>query len=106
MKIVDREIPAEIVYEDEICLAFNDISPQAPTHILVIPKREIKSVAALSDEDQSLIGHLMLVIRNLAKEKGLSGYRVITNCGVEGGQSVDHLHFHLMGGRKLDWPPG
>ena len=106
-RIIDKEIPADIIYEDDRCLAFRDISPQAPTHVLVIPKKEIVSVATIADEDQALIGHLYLVIRDLAKQLGLAdGYRVVVNCGAEGGQAVDHLHFHLLGGRQLQWPPG
>lgn len=106
-RIIDGEIPAEIIYEDDLCLAFADINPQAPTHLLVIPRKEIRSLDALDDEDQSLVGHLHLVIRNLARELGLdNGYRVVVNCGADGGQTVDHLHFHLLGGRSLDWPPG
>ena len=106
-RIIDKEIPAKIVYEDEWCLAFHDVSPQAPIHVLVIPKKEICSLADLSDADQSLAGHLLLVVGKVAKQLGLNaGYRVITNCGPEGGQTVDHLHFHLMGGRLLNWPPG
>ena len=106
-RIIDREIPAQIVYEDDLCLAFHDISPQAPTHVLVIPKKEIASIDALADDDGDLIGHIYLVIRNLARELGLgAGYRVVVNCGRDGGQSVDHLHFHLLGGRPLAWPPG
>jgi histidine triad (HIT) family protein len=106
-RIMDGEIPAEIVYEDDLCLAFADINPQAPTHLLVIPRKEIRSLDALDEEDQSLVGHLHLVIRNLARELGLdNGYRVVVNCGADGGQTVDHLHFHLLGGRSLDWPPG
>lgn len=106
-RILDKEIPADVIYEDELCLAFHDISPQAPTHVLVIPKKEIVSVAAIADEDQALIGHIYLVIRNIAQELGLgNGYRVVVNCGADGGQAVDHLHFHLLGGRQLKWPPG
>ena len=106
-RIIDKEIPADIVYEDDQCLAFRDISPQAPTHVLVIPKKPIVSVATIADEDQALIGHIYLVIRNIANELGLgSGYRVVANCGADGGQSVDHLHFHILGGRQLKWPPG
>ena len=106
-RIIDREIPADIVYEDDLCLAFRDVAPQAPTHILVIPKREITSVDGLGDEDGGVVGHIFLVIRNLAREEGLSGgYRVVTNCGADGGQTVDHLHFHLLGQRPLTWPPG
>jgi len=106
-KIIDGEIPANIVHDDDQCLAFHDVSPQAPTHVLVIPKKEIASVAEIADEDQLLIGHIYLVIRDLAEKLGLeNGYRVVVNCGDEGGQSVDHLHFHLLGGRSLTWPPG
>lgn len=107
-RIIDGEIPADVVYEDEQCLAFRDVAPQAPTHVLVIPKKEIVSVAGIADEDQQLIGHIFLVIRNVAKDLGLAegGYRVIANTGQDGGQSVDHLHFHLLGGRPLSWPPG
>jgi histidine triad (HIT) family protein len=106
-KIIDGEIPASIVHDDEFCLAFNDVEPQAPTHILVIPKKEIVSLAALEKEDQALVGHILLVIRRLAEQAGLAnGYRVVTNCGDDGGQAVPHLHFHLLGGRPLRWPPG
>lgn len=106
-KIIDKEIPANIVYEDELCLAFHDVNPQAPTHVLVIPKKEIPSVNELTEEDQPLVGHLYLVIKKLAAELGLGdGYRVVVNCGDRGGQSVDHLHFHLLGGRQMMWPPG
>jgi len=107
MKIIDKEIPAQIVYEDDRCLAFRDVAPQAPVHVLVIPKREIASLDKLSDDDTGLVAHIYLVIRNLARELGLAnGYRVVLNCGRDGGQSVDHLHFHLLGGRQLTWPPG
>lgn len=106
-KIIRREIPADIVYEDDKCLAFRDVSPQAPVHILVIPKKEISSVDAISDEDADLIGHLWLTIRQIARDQELTGgYRVVANCGRDGGQSVDHLHYHLLGGRTLSWPPG
>jgi histidine triad (HIT) family protein len=106
-RIIDKEIPAKIVYEDDRCLAFHDVAPQAPTHILVIPKKPITSIAAAEDSDAELLGHMWLVIRNLAKELKLDrGYRVVVNNGRDGGQSVDHLHFHLLGGRQLTWPPG
>ena len=107
-KIIDKEIPAKIVYEDDLCLAFHDVSPQAPIHVLVIPKKEIKSIAALTTEDQKLLGHLMFKIKEVASDLGLAenGYRVVTNIGDQGGQSVDHLHFHILGGRSLSWPPG
>jgi histidine triad (HIT) family protein len=106
-RILDKEIPAKIVYEDDQCLAFHDVAPQAPTHILVIPKRAIESVAAIADDDADLLAHLWIVIRDIAKEQKLDrGYRVVVNCGRDGGQSVDHLHFHLLGGRAMAWPPG
>jgi len=106
-RIIDKEIPAKIVYEDDQCLAFHDVAPQAPIHILVIPKRPIVSVATVEDGDAELLAHMWLVIRNLAKEQNLDrGYRVVVNCGRAGGQSVDHLHFHLLGGRQMSWPPG
>ena len=106
-RIIDKEIPAKIIYEDNHCLAFHDVAPQAPTHVLVIPKKPIPSVSAIQDEDLDLIGHLWKVIRELAAELKLSrGYRVVVNNGREAGQSVDHLHFHLLGGRQFTWPPG
>jgi len=106
-KIISKEIPADILYEDDLCMAFRDVAPQAPTHFLMIPKKEILNVAALEDDDQALVGHMLLRIRDLAHRLELeNGYRVVANCGVEGGQSVDHLHFHVLAGRKLKWPPG
>ncbi|MAQ88701.1 MAG: histidine triad nucleotide-binding protein [Rhodopirellula sp.] len=107
-RIINGEIPANVVYEDEQCLAFHDVAPQAPVHILVIPKKEIASIDDLSAEDEQLVGHLFLVIQQIAREQGLAenGYRVICNCGEGGGQTVFHLHYHLMGGRNLKWPPG
>lgn len=106
-RIIDREIPANIVHEDDLCLAFHDIAPQAPTHVIVIPKKEIPSLADVSADDAALLGHLCVTIQKLAKELELAdGYRVVVNCGPHAGQSVDHLHFHLIGGRPLSWPPG
>lgn len=106
-KIVAREIPADIVYEDERCLAFRDIAPQAPTHVLVIPKEPILSIDELDEEQPELAGHLLLVCKRVAAELGLGGgYRVVINCGEDGGQSVDHLHLHVLAGRPLKWPPG
>ena len=106
-KIIAGEIPADIVYEDPQCLAFRDIAPQAPTHILVIPRKPIRSVADIEDEDGPLIAHLWCVIRKVAEQSGLEkGYRVVVNCGNDGGQEVDHLHYHLLGGRAMKWPPG
>ena len=106
-KIIDRKIPATIVYEDDLCLAFEDINPQAPTHVIVIPKQEITSVDDVREEDEALIGHLFVAMRKIAADLGLAdGYRVVTNCGPAAGQEVMHIHFHLMGGRKFTWPPG
>jgi histidine triad (HIT) family protein len=107
-KIVRKEIPAKLLYEDDYCLAFHDVSPQAPVHVLVIPKKPIESLAQLQAVDAELLGHLWLVIPRVAREVGLeeAGYRVVVNCGRDGGQSVDHLHFHILGGRSLKWPPG
>jgi len=107
-RIIDKEIPANIVYEDDQCLAFHDVSPQAPVHVLVIPKKEITSVEGIADEDSALIGHIFIVIRNLARKLGIAedGYRVVSNCGVNACQTVPHLHFHLIGGRPFGWPPG
>ena len=102
-KIIRREIPADIIYEDELCLAFNDIVPQAPTHFLVIPK-----VATLNatTADEKTLGHLMHVAAKLGSERCPQGFRIVTNIGGEGGQSVPHLHLHVLGGRALTWPPG
>jgi histidine triad (HIT) family protein len=101
------KIIARIEYEDDRCLAFHDVAPQAPTHVLVIPKRPIPSLADLTATDEALVGHLVFVATELAAKLGLgSGYRLVVNCGRDGGQSVDHLHVHLLGGRQLGWPPG
>ena len=107
-KIIDREIPADIVYEDDICLAFKDINPQAPVHILVIPKKEIVSMATVKPEDKEILGHLMVKTSEIAENLGLSenGYRLVVNTNEDGGQSVYHIHIHLLAGRKLSWPPG
>ncbi len=106
-RIIDKEIPAKIIFEDDRCLAFHDIAGEAPVHVLVIPKRPIVSLATLTDDDSDLMGHMLLVIRDLARELKLDGgYRVVVNCGPDGGQTVDHLHIHLLGGRKMTWPPG
>lgn len=106
-KIIDKEIPADIVYEDELCLAFRDIHPQAPVHLLVIPKQEIASMNEVTDGDLPLLGHILGVVQKLAKTFALdNGYRIVNNCGDDGGQTVKHLHFHLLGGRQMSWPPG
>lgn len=102
-KIVAGEIPSKKVYEDDEILAFNDVSPAAPVHVLIIPKQHIASAAEITDENAPLIGHIFTTIAKLAKELELDdGFRVVTNCGENGGQTVSHLHFHLIGGRKLD----
>lgn len=101
-KIIDREIPADIVYEDDLCLAFRDINPQAPVHVLVIPKKEIVSLADLTEADEAAMGRCVVALSKIAAEEGLSGgYRMIVNCGDDGGQEVPHLHFHLVGGEKM-----
>ena len=107
-KILNGEIPGEIVHQDDLCFVLTDISPQAPHHYLIIPKKEISSIDGAEDNDQATLGHLLLVGRNLAKKLGLDekGYRLVTNIGDEGGQSVHHLHIHLLGGRQMQWPPG
>lgn len=106
-KIINREIPADIVYEDDRALAFKDINPQAPTHILVIPKKPIPQLAAAETEDQDLLGYLLIIVKQVATQAGLdNGYRVVINNGSDGGQTVDHLHLHILGGRSLQWPPG
>ncbi len=106
-KIIDREIPAQIVYEDDQCLAFRDVAPKAPTHVLVIPKRPIPSLAQTTEADAPLLGHMLVVVRKLSEQLGLTGgFRIVANAGPDAGQSVDHLHFHLLGGRALAWPPG
>ena len=105
-KIINKEIPADIVFEDEKCLAFKDINPQAPVHILLIPKKEIPSAQEIQPEDQELMGHLMVKIPVIAKKLGLSAYRLVVNTGEGAGQTVFHIHIHILGGRKLSWPPG
>jgi histidine triad (HIT) family protein len=106
-RIIRGEIPARIVHDDDRCLAFHDVAPQAPVHVLVIPKRPIASLADATEADADLLGHLVLVATQLARTLGLEdGYRLVVNCGRDGGQSVDHLHVHLLGGRPLGWPPG
>lgn len=106
-RIIDGELPAKIVYEDERCLAFHDVNPQAPTHVLVIPRKQITSLDVATDEDAPLLGHLLLVAARVARDHGLTeGWRAVINTGDEGGQTVPHLHVHLLGGRQLEWPPG
>jgi len=105
---VARTIPAALVYEDDLVVAFDDVKPQAPTHTLVIPRKHVASIAELQDSDVVLLGRLMLVSNTVAKQKGIAdaGYRIVVNSGVHGGQSVFHLHLHILGGRHLAWPPG
>jgi histidine triad (HIT) family protein len=105
-KIIDREIPAAIVYEDDVALAFRDVNPQAPVHILVIPKRPIAKLADMTLEDRALAGHLLFVAREVAAREKLADYRLVVNNGSGAGQSVFHLHVHVLGGRSFDWPPG
>lgn len=106
-KIIDREVDADIVHEDDHCVAFRDINPQAPTHILIVPRKPIPSLDDLTEEDRNVVGHLFLAARDIAREEGLrDGYRTVINCGDDGGQTVYHLHLHVLGGRRLDWPPG
>lgn len=106
-KIIDGEIPAEIVHEDDRCVAFSDNNPQAPVHFLVVPRTPIPSLDDATEEDAPLLGHLFVVAQQVAAKEGLSGgYRTVFNCGPDAGQSVDHLHLHVLGGRSLSWPPG
>jgi histidine triad (HIT) family protein len=106
-KIIARQIPADIVFEDDQCLAFRDIAPQAPVHILVVPKKPIPRVGEASSADRALLGHLLFTVAEIARsEKLVDGYRTVINNGANGGETVPHLHVHLLGGRKLAWPPG
>ncbi len=107
-RIAAHEIPSRIVYEDDELVAFEDIQPQAPTHIQVIPRRHIARLSDLEDRDGALIGRIVLTARRIAADRGISerGYRIVANCNADGGQAVYHIHFHLLGGRQMDWPPG
>lgn len=106
--IIDRDIPADIVYEDDICICFRDIAPQAPTHLLVVPKKRIVRIAESSPEDQSILGHLILTVNKVAHQEGLTeaGFRTVINNGTDGGEAVPHLHLHILAGRQMLWPPG
>ena len=106
-KIINREIPADIIYEDDEVLAFNDINPQAPTHFLVIPKKPIATINDIQPEDAALIGHMYLAVANIAKDKGFaeSGYRAVMNCNPDAGQTVYHIHLHVLAGKPMGWPP-
>ncbi len=106
LKIIRKEIPAKIIHEDDVCIAFHDINPQAPVHVLNIPRKEIRTHADLTAADQEMLGHLHLVAVRLAEQLGLDGYRLVVNCKESAGQTVPHLHLHLLGGRTFGWPPG
>lgn len=107
-KIIAGEIPSEKVFENEKVCAFNDVSPEAPVHVLIVPKEHIESANELTDENMGIVSEIFKAAKEIAKEKNIakSGYRIVNNCGEDGGQSVKHLHFHLLGGRSLAWPPG
>lgn len=107
-KIVRQEVPAKLVYEDESVVAFRDINPAAPVHILIVPRRHITGVLSLTEEDEGLVGHIVSVAKKLAEENSIAegGFRVVVNQGRDAGQSVPHIHFHLLGGRPMNWPPG
>ena len=107
-KIYDGEIPAEILHKDDLCCAFRDIAPQAATHILIVPKKNITRIGEATNEDQAILGHLLLTAGDLARKLGLAetGFRIAINHGPHGGETVPHLHVHLLGGRQLTWPPG
>lgn len=107
-KIINGEIPSAKVYEDEKVYAFRDIEPQAPVHVLIVPKEHISSANELTEGNVSIVGHIFAVAAKLAKDEGIAegGYRIVNNCGEDGGQTVGHLHFHMLGGRSLQWPPG
>jgi histidine triad (HIT) family protein len=106
-KIIRKEIPADIVYEDDLVMAFRDVNPQAPVHILIIPKRPIVSIADATPDDAELLGYLLLTVARVATQEGLEeGYRIVINTGKDGGQTVFHLHLHLLGKRMMTWPPG
>ncbi|MCX8027177.1 MAG: histidine triad nucleotide-binding protein [Thermodesulfovibrionales bacterium] len=107
-KIVNKQIPSKIVYEDEKVVAFDDINPKAPIHILVIPKKHIPTIIDCGEEDYAIISHIYKIINKIAKEKGIAerGFRIVTNCNAEAGQTVFHIHFHIFGGRLMHWPPG
>jgi histidine triad (HIT) family protein len=107
-KIIEKKLPAKIMYEDEQALGFEDVNPQAPVHILVIPKRHVSTILDTGKEDSALMSHLIEICKNIARDKGIAerGFRIVTNCNPESGQTVYHLHLHLLGGRQMHWPPG
>jgi len=107
LKVIQKQVPAKIAYEDDLVLAFHDIGPKAPTHVLIIPKKEIRTHDDITEADAALLGHMHVVAVKLAKQLGLdAGYRLVINCKEQAGQTVPHLHMHLLGGRELGWPPG
>ena len=106
LKIINKEIPAEILYEDDMAIAFNDISPEAPTHILVVPKKEIKKLSETTKLDQELLGHLLLIVNKITDQYQIEDFRVVVNNGTGAGQTVFHLHLHILAGRNFGWPPG
>ncbi|MBU1627068.1 histidine triad nucleotide-binding protein [bacterium] len=107
-KITEKKIPSKILFEDEICIIFEDITPQAPIHILAIPKLHVEKVSDVKETDKSMLGHLICKLNHVARDKKINddGYRIVINCGEDGGQAVNHLHVHLLGGRLMQWPPG
>lgn len=106
-KIANKEIPSKLVYEDDQMVAFHDLSPQAPVHLLIIPKKHIASLDDVEKEDEPLMGYILYKVKDIAAEAGIeNGYRLVSNCGSDGLQTVEHLHFHLLGKRKMNWPPG
>ena len=106
-KIIDKQIPAKIIYEDDQCLAFHDVNPQAPVHVLLIPRKVIRTHADVQPEDEQVLGHLHLAAKKVAEQLGIAdGYRLVLNCKEAAGQTVPHLHLHLLGGRQFGWPPG
>jgi histidine triad (HIT) family protein len=106
-KIINRQIPADIVYEDDLCLGFNDVNPQAPVHILLVPKKPLDMLSNATADDQALLGHMLLAVGKITRERNIDGaFRLVINNGKEGGQAVFHLHMHIMAGRKFRWPPG
>ena len=105
-QIINGEIPCDEVYSDELCLAFRDVKPQAPVHILIIPRKTIKSLSETNEKDTEILGHLLLITAKIAKQEGLGDWRTVINTGTKAGQTVFHLHVHLIGGRSMNWPPG
>jgi len=105
-KIINKEIPADIVYEDDLSIAFNDISPEAPTHILVVPKKAIPKLSEINEEDENLLGHLLIVAKKITDKNNIKDFRLVINNGSDAGQTVFHLHLHILAGRNFGWPPG